>query len=198
MATLDQIREVRARSGVGLDSCRSALDEADGDVEMALEILKRRGAIKAADRAGRLATEGRVFTYVHGSVSKVVGVVEINCETDFAAKAEAFLEFGQVVAMQVVASSPLALNEAGLDPATVATQVRVFIEQMPPAVSEDKRGKILEGKFKKWYSEVCLLDQESVVVPGKSIEQLRTELVAKIGENVTVRRFVRWEVGEGL
>lgn len=198
MATLEQIKEVRARSGVGLDSCRSALDEAEGDIEMALEILKRRGAIKAADRAGRLATEGRVFTYVHGGASKVVGVVEINCETDFAAKSDAFLGFGQVVAMQVVASAPLALSEAGLEPATVATQARVFLDQVPAGVPEDKRGKILEGKFKKWYSEVCLHDQESVVVPGKTIEQLRIELVAKIGENVTVRRFVRWEVGEGI
>jgi elongation factor Ts len=197
MASLAQIKEVRARSGVGLDACRSALEESGGDVESALELLKRKGVIKAAERAGRLATDGRVFTYVHGG-SKVVGVVEINCETDFAAKSDAFLDFGQVVAMQVVASAPLALNEAGLDPAAVATQVRAFIEQMPATIPEDKRGQILEGKCKKWYSDVCLLDQESVVIPGKTIEQLRTELVVKIGENVTIRRFARWEVGEGI
>jgi elongation factor Ts len=201
---LKQIKEIRARSGVGLDACRLALEESGGNVDAALEILKRKGILKAADRAGRIATEGRLFTYIHrngatlhGGGSKV-SVVEINCETDFSAKSDAFLEFGDHVALQVMASAPLALNEADLEPVVVASQIRVCIDQLPVAWSEEERLKILEDKFKKWVAEVCLLNQDSVKEPGKTIEQLRTELVAKLGENVTIRRFVRWEVGEGL
>lgn len=202
--TLNRIKEVRARSGVGLDACRLALEESGGEVELALEILKRKGVIKATDRAGRIATEGRLFSYIHRNGARVHGGgSKVKNASDFAAKSvsqliSTTLEFGDHVAMQVMALGPLALNEAGLEPAVVATQIRVFIEQLPNYHPEEKRLKILEGKWKGWISEVCLLDQESVLEPGKTIEQLRIELVAKLGENVTIRRFVRWEVGEGL
>jgi len=197
MATLEQIKEVRARSGVGMDACRKALEESGGDVEGALELLKKRGVIKAAERAGRLATEGKVVPYNH-SDGKIVAVVEINCETDFAAKSEDFKQFADLVLMQITAAAPLAVREQQVPLDVWEAQRAVFLSQIPADAPEDRKAKILAGKYTKWCSEVCLLDQESVVVPGKTIEQLRVELGAKLGENVTIRRFIRWEVGEGL
>jgi len=197
MATLEQIKEVRARSGVGMDACRKALEESGGDVEQALELLKKRGVIKAAERAGRLATEGKVIPYNH-SDGKIVAVVEINCETDFAAKSEDFKQFADLVLMQITAAAPLAVCEQQVPLDVGEAQRAVFLSQIPADAPEDRKQKILSGKYTKWCSEVCLVDQESVVVPGKTIEQLRVELGAKLGENVTIRRFIRWEVGEGL
>jgi len=197
MTTLDQIKEVRARSGVGMDACRKALEESGGDVEQALELLKKRGVIKAAERAGRLATEGKVFAYNH-SDGKIVSVVEINCETDFAAKSDAFRQFADLVLMQITAAAPLALREQQISVVAYENQREVFLSQIPADAPEDRKEKIILGKYAKWHSEVCLLEQESVVVPGKTIEQLRVELGAQLGENVTIRRFIRWEVGEGL
>jgi len=197
MSTIEKIKEVRSRSGVGMDACRKALEEAGDDVEKALFILQQKGAIKAADRAGRLATEGGVFTYVHGG-GKIVAVVEINCETDFAAKSDDFKQFADLVLMQITAASPLALREQQVPLDRWEEQRLVFLAQIPVDAPQDRKDKILAGKYVKWCSEICLLEQEAVVTPGKTIDQLRTELVAKLGENVTIRRFIRWEMGEGL
>ena len=197
MATLEQIKEVRARSGVGMDACRKALDESAGDVEKALELLQKRGMIKAAERAGRIATEGKVATYVHGGGAKVA-VVEVNCETDFSARTAEFQAFCDEVAMHVVASAPRFLSREEVGPAVESHHRAIFMGQVPASKTGAALEKILEGKMNKWYQEVCLLDQESVTQPGKTIDQLRVELGAKIGENVTIRRFIRWEVGEGL
>lgn len=197
MATLEQIKEVRARSGVGMDACRKALDEAAGDVEKALELLQKRGMIKAAERAGRIATEGKVVTYIHGGGSKVA-VVEVNCETDFSARTTEFQQFCEEVAMHIVAAAPRFLTRADVGEAVNLHHRSIFMNQVPQNKFGTALEKILEGKMNKWYQEVCLLDQESVVQPGKTIDQLRVELGAKLGENVTIRRFIRWEVGEGL
>jgi elongation factor Ts len=197
MATLEQIKEVRARSGVGMDACRKALEESGGDVEQALELLKKRGIIKAAERAGRLATEGKVFSYNH-SDGKIVAVVEINCETDFAAKSVDFKQFADLVLFQIVATSPLAVREQQVPLEAWEAQEAVFRAQIPVDVPEDRKQKIFSGKYMKWCSEVCLLGQDSVVVPGKTIEQIQVELSAKLGEKVNIRRFIRWEIGEGL
>jgi len=196
MFNLEQIKEVRSRSGVGMDACRKALEETSGNVEQALELLQKRGMIRAADRAGRIVTEGRVFAYTHAN--KIVSAVEINCETDFAAKSDAFLGFGNAVLMQITAMSPLAVREQQVPLDIWEKQRSVFMEQMPEGASEEMKDKILGGKYIKWVSEVCLIEQESVTTPGRTIEQLRTELIAKLGENVTIRRFIRWELGEGL
>jgi elongation factor Ts len=197
MATLEQIKEVRTRSGVGMDACRKALEESAGDVEKALELLQKRGMVKATERAGRIATEGKVVTYVHGGGAKVA-VVEVNCETDFSARTSEFQAFCDEVAMHIVAAAPRFLSKEEVPGDVHHSQHAIFAEQIPTGKPEAATAKILQGKFSKWYQEVCLLDQESVVQPGKTIDQLRTELGAKIGENVTIRRFIRWEVGEGL
>jgi elongation factor Ts len=197
MSNLDQVKEVRARSGVGIDACRKALEESGDDVEQALEYLRKKGMLKAADRAGRLASEGKVFSYKHAD-GKIVAVVEINCETDFAAKSDDFKQFADQVLMQITASSPLYLDQGGITPTPMERQREFFLSQIPADKPEAVKEKILEGKFKSWFSEVCLVDQESVMVPGKTIEQLRTELVARLGENVSIRRYIRWEMGEGL
>lgn len=197
MATLGQIKEVRARSGVGMDACRKALEETGGDVEKALEVLQKRGMIKAAERAGRIATEGKVVTYVHGGGAKVA-VVEVNCETDFSARTAEFQAFCDEVAMHIVAAAPRFLSRDDVGEAINLHQRSIFMSQVPAGKTGVALEKILEGKMNKWYQEACLLDQESVTQPDKTIDQLRTELGAKIGENVTIRRFLRWEVGEGL
>ena len=197
MATIDKVREVRARSGVGLDTCKKALDAVGDDVEQALVWLQKQGAIKGADRSGRIATEGRVFTYVHGGGSKVA-VVEINCETDFAAKSSEFVAFGDHVAMHIIAATPTFRTRDDVNGAVRSYHRSIFLEQVPEDKPAAVREKIIEGKLDKWLSEVCLMDQESAIEPGKTIEQLRVALVAQLGENVTIRRYLRWEVGEGV
>lgn len=197
MSTLEQVKEVRKRSGVGINACQKALEESGGDVEKALELLQKRGEIKAADRAGRLATEGVIHTYVHDSGTKVA-VVEINCETDFAAKSDDFKAFCESVAMQIIASNPIAVARSSVPASLIDTQAALFRDQMPTGIDEDRQIKILEGKLNKFYAEACLLEQESVVEPKKTVDQLRTALMSRLGENVSIRRFIRWEVGEGL
>lgn len=197
MANIELVKAVRARSGVSLNACQKALTEANDDVELALEILQKRGETKGADKAGRIATEGRVHTYVHGNGSKVA-VVEVNCETDFAAKSADFIAFCDTVAMQIIANAPVSLYNTDLKAEYVDRQADIFSEQMPSGIDYAKKVKIMEGKLKKWYSEICLMEQESITEPGKTVDQLRLALVQKLGENVTVRRFIRWEVGEGL
>lgn len=200
--SLEKIKEIRARSGVGMDACRKALEEAAGDVEAALQLLQKRGMIRAAERAGRIATEGKVVTYVHGAGSKVA-VVEVNCETDFSARTAEFQQFCEEVAMHIVASAPRFVRREEIPGDVLSDQQNIFSAQIVAGAANKKTpesalAKILEGKFNKWYQEVCLVEQESVVQPGKTIDQLRTDLGAKLGENVTIRRFIRWEVGEGL
>ncbi len=199
------------RTGVGLSDCQGALEEAGGSVDAAVEVLQRRGILKSRAKSGRIAAEGRVHSYVHTGGNLAV-VVEVNCETSFAAKSEPFLKFCDSVAMQVAAMSPKWVSVSDVPQEELDRQRHVLLAQIPGMTDEKvtdiltnrasqeyvEVANVLDGKARRWFSEVCLMEQASVEEPKRTVEDLRTALVASIGENVSVRRFVRWEVGEGI
>jgi elongation factor Ts len=195
--TTADIKTLRERTGSGLMACKKALKETDGDLDKAIEYLRKKGLAAAAKKAGRLASEGAVVSYIHG---KRVGVLlEVNCETDFVAVTDDFKTFCNDVAMQIAAMNPLVVSREDVDPALVATEREIYREK---ALAEGKPEKIVDrivdGQLNKFYGERCLLEQKFVKEDKKTIEQLLKELVAKVGENVKIRRFTRYELGEGL
>ena len=192
------VKEVRERSGAGMMDCKNALVEANGDVEKALEIIQKKGLAKAIKKAGRVASEGLVHAYIHAG-GRLGVLVEINCETDFVSRNPDFVQFCEETAMQIAAMRAEYVRKEEIPDAVKAKQQEIFEAQLKEEGKPQQAWpKILEGKIAKWSTEICLNDQESIITPGKTIEQLRTDLVAKIGENINVRRFVRWELGEGI
>lgn len=200
MATItsDMIKELRERTGAGLMDCKRALTEVDGDIEKAADYLRKKGIAGAAKKAGRIATEGAVTSYIH--MNNRVGVLlEVNCETDFVAKTADFQAFCADVAMQIAAMNPQCVRREEMDTSKVEAERALLREK---ALSEGKPekivDKIVDGQVAKFYSEHVLLEQKFVKDDKKTIEQLQHELVAKLGENIKVRRFTRYELGEGL
>jgi len=194
--SIEQVREIRERSNAPLGDCKSALEEAKGDIDVALVVLQKRGITKAAAKGTRLATEGRIHPYIHPG-NRIAVIVEVNCETDFAAKNDDFVNFCEEVAMQIAGMNAQHVRREDI-PSDVSTiQSDIFYEQVKdkPFSAHDK---IVAGKFEKWYTEVCLMEQESIHHPKQTIEQTRFALVAKLGENIQIRRFARMEVGEGM
>jgi elongation factor Ts len=197
--TASDVKALRERTGAGMMDCKKALAEADGDMEKAVEILRVKGQAQAAKRGERVASEGVVASYIHAN-GKIGVLVEVDCETDFVARTEEFQAFAREVAMHVAAASPQYVSEEDVDEAAKEAELRVLREQ---AASEGKpenvQEKIVEGRLKKWFEEVVLLDQKHVNEDrhgGKTIGELRTELAASTGENVVIRRFARFQVGE--
>ncbi len=187
MTTMVEVKEVRERSGAPLADCKLALEET-GNINAALEALQKRGVIKAAKKAGRIAADGVIRSYIHGN-GRIGVLLEVNCETDFC----------DDCAMQIAGMSPQYVRTEEVPGEMQRKQEEIFTAQLQEEKKPEKSWpKILEGKMNKWRQEICLLTQEAVASPKKTIEQLRVELVAKIGENVQVRRFVRWEMGEGI
>jgi elongation factor Ts len=200
MSSIEVVKEVRNRSHASLKDCAVAVDEAGGDVDKALKLLQEKGIISAAGRA-KVANEGRVQSYVHGADARLTVVVEVNCETDFAARSDSFKEFCDTVAMQIAAMNPKWVRREDVPAEVVAEQRRIYEVQL----TEQKKPqaawpKIVEGKIEKWLSEACLLEHKAVAstTPEETIERLRALLSSKLGETITIRRFVRWEVGEGI
>ena len=194
------VKQVRERSGAGMNDCRSALIEASGDVEKALELIQKKGLAKAVKKAGRIAAEGLVHSYIHAG-GRLGVLAEINCETDFVSRNPDFKAFVEETCMQIAAMSAQYVKKDEIPAGVIAKQKEIFEAQMaedPKPKPKDAWPKIIEGKINKWSSEICLVDQESIIHAGKTIEQLRQELVAKIGENINIRRFTRWELGEGI
>lgn len=190
----EALKEIRTRSHAPLNECRSALEASNGDVEEALVLLQKRGVLRAQASAAREAREGVVHSYVHGG--KIAVLVEVNCETDFAARNPLFARFVDELAMHVAAANPRFLSRDAVDMAEHDVMRSVFEEQLPKGKPPQVAEKILAGKFDKWYAESCLMEQTSLIVEGgKSIEQLRAQLSSQLGENVVVRRFARWELG---
>ncbi len=190
-----QVQELRQRTGVGMMECKRALEETGGDLEGAIDLLRTRGQAKAATKAGRAADEGRIESYIHLG-GKIGVLLEVNCETDFVAKTEAFQELARSLAMQVAATSPLAVDRQGLDPEVVEREAAIYRQQArdsgkPAEIVE----KIAAGKLEKWYQEICLLDQAFIKDPDRKVSDVVTEAVQRLGENVVVRRFTRYEVG---
>lgn len=201
--TAKAVAELRGMTGVGMMECKKALIEANGDMDKAIKILSELGLAKAAKKAGRIAAEGIVVFYDHQNLHQKFAMVELNCETDFAAKNPQFYATGRDIAMQIVATNPMAVKPEDLSSKYIEEQKALFLAQLkndpknankPEAVLE----KIIEGKLNKHFEEVCLLNQAFIKDPDKTIQDVINDLTLVIGEKITVRRFVRWEVGEGL
>ncbi len=190
---VNQVKLLREATGAGILDCKRALTEAGGDPEKAKEILRKQGIAIALKKAGRSAKEGQVFSYIHLG-GKIGVMVEIDCETDFVAKNSDFQEFGRNVAMQIAAAHPLAVSREELDAAFIDKEKEIFRDQVKgkPAQIQDK---IVQGKLEKRFEEVCLLDQKYIRDDSKTIKELLTEIISKIGENIIIRRFERFEVG---
>ena len=194
--TAGQVKELRDRTSAGMMECKAALEEADGNIEVAIDILRAKGASKAAKRAGREAAEGVIASYVHMG-GKIAVLVEVNCETDFVARTDAFQALGRDIAMHIAASNPLAINAEGIPADIVERERGVFREQVRnDGKPENLWDKIVEGKLKKFYQDNALLNQPYVKDPDKTVQELITEVSSKTGENIVVRRFVRYALGE--
>lgn len=196
------IKELRESTGAGLMDCKKALQEVDGDLDKATEYLRKNGLAKAAKKAGRAATEGAVVSYIHSN-NRVGVLLEVNCETDFVGKNDAFRQFCNDVAMQIAAMAPEAVRREEMDQAAVEKERGLLREKaLAEGKPEKMVDKIVDGQINKFYSERVLLEQVFVKNgpenSKRTIEQLQQELVAKLGENVQIRRFVRYELGEGL
>lgn len=191
-----QVKELRDRTGAGMMECKRALEEAKGDMEAAIDLLRSRGAAKAAKRAGRETKEGAIGSYIHMG-GKIGVLVEVGCETDFVARNDEFQELVRNLAMHIAAASPLAVSAEGIPADIVERERSVFREQVRnEGKPENLWDKIVEGKLKKFYQENTLLDQPYVKNPDITVGQLVQEVSAKTGENIVVRRFTRYALGE--
>jgi len=187
------VGELRESTGAGLMDCKKALVEAEGDIDQAIELLRKRGVAKAAKKAGREASEGLIDTYIH--LGGKVGVLcEINCESDFVAKTDDFKQFVRDIAMHIAAASPVCVSREDIDPALLEAERKVAEGQAEgkPAQAVEK---IVEGKLNKYLSENCLLEQAYVKNPDQTIQEVLTEKIAKMGENMVIRRFARFQIG---
>jgi elongation factor Ts len=196
------IKDLRERTGAGMADCKKALVEVSGDMDKAIDYLRAKGLAKAAKKAGREATEGVVTSYIHAG-GRIGVLVEINCETDFVARNEDFVTFSKDVAMQIAAMGPQYVRKEEVPAAAVEHEKSVLVakaKEDPKMAGKPDQvlAKITEGQITKWMKEICLLDQAFVKNPDKTIDQLQQELIAKIGENIKIRRFARFELGEGL
>jgi elongation factor Ts len=190
------VKALRERTGAGMMDCKKALVESQGDVDQAIEILRKKAGKRIEDRGERVAAEGTIQTYIHSN-AKVGVLVEVNCETDFVARNDDFVAFARDIALHIAAANPLVVNEEDIDPALREKESKVFEEQASDK-PEHIRPRIVEGQLRKWYEEVVLLHQEHVnqdKYEGKTIKQLQDEVAAKTGENVRIGRFARFAVG---
>ena len=190
------VKELRERTGAGMMECKNALNETGGDMEKAIDLLRARGAAKAAKRSERDVKEGAVGSYVHMG-GKIGVLVEVGCETDFVSRNETFQALVRDIAMHIAAAAPLALSAEGIPAGVVERERGVYLEQVKNEGKPEKMwDKIVEGKLNKFYKESTLLEQAFVKDPDKSVKDLITEVAAKTGENIVVRRFVRFALGE--
>ncbi len=196
--TMNMIKELRERTGAGVVDCKNVLAETDGDVDEAVEELQKKGIAKAAKKQGRIAAEGIIGSYVHAG-GRIAVLVEINCETDFVARGEDFGRLCEDVAMQIAAMNPLYVRPDEIPEADVEKQRGIFAEQVKAEGKPEKVVlRIVDGKLAKWKKENSLEEQTFIKDGDKSVGQLISEFTAKTGEKTTIRRFVRYEVGEGL
>lgn len=191
------IKELREVSGAGMLDCKKALDETNGDIEKAIDLLREKGLSQAAKKSGRVASEGVVEAYIHGG--RIGVIVEVNTETDFVAKNEDFRAFVKDVAMQIAAANPKYVSREEVQQDDIEREREVLTQQ---ALNEGKPAniveKMVEGRIDKFYKEICLLEQPFIKDPDTTVEKLLAEKIAKIGENIKIRRFTRYEVGEGI
>ena len=202
--TATMVKELRERTGAGMMDCKTALLESGGDPEKAVEYIKKKGLAKAAKKAGAIAAEGVVYAYIHPG-SRVGVLVEVNCQTDFVARGDDFKQFVELVGMQIASMNAQYVSRAEVPAADTEKQREIFRAQV--AEEQQKAGKprpadvvakIVEGRVEKWLAEACLEEQPAITDGDKTIGALAAELSGKIGEKISVRRFVRYELGEGI
>ena len=190
------VKQLREKTGAGMMDCKKALLEVNGAMDKAIEFLRKKGLATAQKRAGRAMTEGTIQSYIH-MTGKLGVMVEVNCETDFVAKNEDFQEFAKNIAMHIAASNPLGIKPEDIPEEIVESEKDIYRAQaLDMGKPENILDKIVEGKLKKFYQENCLLNQPFVRDPDISVADLMNELIAKIGENITIKRFVRYQIGE--
>ena len=196
--TAGMVKELREGTGAGMMDCKKALQEADGDMDKAVELLRKKGLAAAAKKAGRIAAEGAVGSYIHAG-GKIGVLVEVNCETDFVARTDDFQALVRDIAMHIAAAEPRFVSRDEVTDDVMEAERRIYREQaLESGKPENVVDRIVEGKIGKFYSEAVLLEQPFVKDPDKTIQQLLAEKIAKIGENIQVRRFARFKMGEGL
>jgi elongation factor Ts len=196
--TSAMVKKLREKTNAGIMDCKAALQESQGDMEKAVDYLRQKGLAVAQKRAGRTASEGLVHSYIHAG-GKIGVMVEVNCETDFTARSEPFLDFAKNLAMHIAATNPLSIDREGLPSEVVTREQEIYRAQALDSGKPEKiLEKIVEGKLKKFYQEVCLLEQAYVRDTDITVEDLLNELRGKTGENVIVSRFVRYQLGEDL
>jgi elongation factor Ts len=192
------VKQLREKSGAGMMDCKQALVECDADIDKAIDFLRKKGLATAQKRAGRAMTEGTVQSYIHMG-GKLGVLVEVNCETDFVAKNEDFVQFAKNIAMHIAATNPLGLRAEDVPEETVQRERDIYQAQaLETGKPENVITKIVDGKINKFFKENCLLNQAYVRQPDLAVEDVLNELIAKIGENITIRRFVRFQTGEAL
>ncbi len=198
MITAAMVKELRERTGVGMMDCKNALVESEGDIEKAIEILRTKGLAQAAKKAGRVASEGLVTSYIHMG-GKIGVLLEVNCETDFVAKTEDFKELCHDLTMQIAAAKPEFVSREQVSEELIESEKRILKQQ---ALNEGKPEKIIdkmvEGRIEKFYKENCLLEQAFIKDTDMTIRDILNDKIMRLGENISIRRFVRYEVGEGL
>jgi len=190
------VKELREKTGVGMMDCKKALQESKGDLTLAVEYLRKKGIATAKKRGGRTTSEGQVASYIHPG-AKIGVLVEVNCETDFSGKTEDFSAFVKNIAMQIAAANPLSVDRDGIPASVLEKEREIYASQAKESGKPDKViEKIVEGKMTKFYSEACLLEQPYVKNPDIKVQDLLNELMAKTGENIVIRRFARYQLGE--
>ena len=191
-----QVKELREKTGVGIMDCKQALKECKGDIKQAIDFLRKKGIATAKKRGGRQTSEGLVQSYIHAG-GKIGVLVEVNCETDFSAKTDDFANFAKDIAMQIAATNPISVDREGIPQETQKKEMEIYATQAKESGKPEKIiDKIVEGKMKQFYSEVCLLEQAFVKNPDITVQDLINEIMAKPGENIIIRRFARYQLGE--
>ncbi len=194
--TASLVRDLRERTGAGMMECKNALAEANGDIEKAIEVLRKRGLSRASERSGRVAKQGLVYSYIHPGDQLGV-LLELNCETDFVARTDDFRELAKHLSMQVAATAARAVDRQGVDPALIERERAILLDQARATGKPDAiLAKIVEGKIEKYYEEICLLEQPYIRDPDRKVKDLVDQAIAKLGENIVVRRFAKFRIGD--
>ena len=193
--TSQMVKDLRDKTAAGMMDCKKALAETGGDMEKAVDLLRQKGLAVAAKRAGRATSEGIIETYIHAG-AKLGVMVEVGCETDFVAKTDAFREFARDIAMHIAAAAPISIAREGVPEAVLNREKDIYIQQAidsgkPQAIAE----KMVAGRMEKFLAEICLMEQKFVKNPDLSVQDLLNELIAKMGENISVKKFARFQVG---
>ena len=192
----EKVRDLRARTGAGIVDCTNALAESSDDVDKAVDILRKKGLASAAKKVGRITQEGVVDAYIHPG-DRLGVLLEVNCETDFVARTQEFKRFVRDIALQIAASEPIAVDRKELPSEVIEREKEIYASMVKNSKKPSETiEKIVQGKLEKFYSDVCLLEQPFVKIPGKTVSEYIKEQIAKFGENIVVRRFVRFRLGE--